>query len=48
MLKITALQALAQIDPPRAAIFLEQASKDPDEEVAIVATNLLEAVAERR
>lgn len=47
MLKITALQALVQIDPGKAALFLRQALADPDEEVAIVAANLLEAVAER-
>jgi len=48
MLKITALQSMVQIDPPGAAIFLEQAMNDPDEEVATVAANLLNAVSERR
>jgi HEAT repeat protein len=48
MLKITALQSLVQIDPPGAAAFLGQAMNDPDEEVAIVAANLLDAVSERR
>jgi len=48
MLKITALQTMVQIDPPRAAAFLEQALNDPDEEVATVAANLLDAVSERR
>lgn len=47
MLKITALQAMVQIDPAKAAEFLVQAMKDPDEEVAVVATNLLDAVSER-
>jgi len=48
VLKITAFQAMVQIDPPRAAAFLEQAMKDPDEAVATVAANLLDAVSERR
>jgi HEAT repeat protein len=47
MLKITALQSMVQIDPPKAAAFLEQALKDPDEEVVNVANNLLDAVSER-
>jgi HEAT repeat protein len=46
MLKITALQAMVQIDPAKAAEFLELAMKDPDEEVAVVA-NLLDTVSER-
>jgi len=48
MLKITALQSMVQIDPSRAATFLEEAMNDPDEEVATVAANLLDAVSERR
>lgn len=48
MLKITALQAMVQIDPAKAEAFLVQAIKDTDEEVAAVATNLLDAVHERR
>jgi HEAT repeat protein len=48
MLKITALQSIVQIDPQRAAVFLEQAKNDPDEEVATIATNLLDAVSQRR
>lgn len=47
MLKITALQAMVQIDPAKVAEFLVRAMKDPDEEVAVVATNLLDAVSER-
>lgn len=48
MLKITALQALVQIDPPGAAVFLEQAMKDTDEAVATVAANLFDGFSERR
>jgi len=48
MLKITALQSMVQIDLSRVTPFLEQALHDPDEEVAIVAANLLNAVSERR
>lgn len=47
MLKITALQSLVQIDPAKAIVFLERALTDPDEEVAHVAANLLDAVSER-
>ena len=48
MLKITALQSMVQIDPLRAALLLQKAKTDPDEEVATVAANLLDAVSERR
>jgi len=47
MLKITAMQSLVQIDPVKGVAFLEQATKDSDEEVARVAMNLIDAVSER-
>jgi HEAT repeat protein len=47
MLKIAALQSMVLIDPSKAVTFLELSMKDPDEEVATVAANLLDAVSER-
>lgn len=48
MLKISALQAIVQIDPVKSSLFLEAALQDQDEDVANVAANLLTAVSERR
>lgn len=48
MLKITSLQSMVQIDSAGATAFLKQAVNDPDEEVANVAKNLLDAFSERR
>lgn len=47
MLKIAAMNALAQIDPARAAGLLSAAQNDPDEEVSRVASHLLERTSER-
>lgn len=47
MLKISALQAIFQIDPVKSAPFLELALKDNDEEVVSVAANLIAAISER-
>jgi len=47
MLQIAALQSVVQLDPVRAAVLLQQAKLDHDEEVARVAVNLLDTLAER-
>jgi HEAT repeat protein len=47
MLQIAAMQAIVQIDPVRAALLLQRAKTDHDEEVARVAANLLDALEER-
>lgn len=47
MLQIAAMQAAVQIDPVRAAALLQKAKMDQDEEVARVAANLLDTLAER-
>ena len=47
MLRIAALQTLVQIDPERAAKVLSIAADDPDEDVARVASNLLNMLSER-
>ena len=47
MLRIAALQTLVQIDPVKAAQVLSIAANDPDEEVARVASNLLNMLSER-
>lgn len=47
MLRIAALQTLVQIDPEKAATVLSNAANDSDEEVARVASNLLNMLSER-
>ncbi len=47
MLQITAMQAVVQIDPVRAAKLLQKAKLDQDEEVARVAAGLLDTLIER-
>jgi hypothetical protein len=47
MLRITAMQVLVQIDPVKAGPLLLSLSRDPDEEVARVATNLVCKASER-
>jgi HEAT repeat protein len=47
MLRIAAMQSLVQIDPEKAVAVLSIAATDKDEEVARVASNLLDALSER-
>jgi HEAT repeat protein len=47
MLQIAAMQAVVQIDPVKAAMLLQKAKLDQDEEVARVAANLLSTLEER-
>lgn len=47
MVKIAAMQAVVQIDPVRAALLLQKAALDQDEEVARVAVNLIDTLDEK-